>query len=168
MYAIRYANAGDAKTLGEILSRSWRAAYKGVVPGSVLESMTPESCAERLRKSFAEGWEGAALVFVEGEAAGLACVGACRDEDKGPSVGEVWGMYLLPEYWNRGIGSYCMRWALDELKARNYIKAVLWVLEENHNARGFYEKRGFRMDGTVKRVVLGKEMNECRYEIDIV
>jgi len=168
MYEIRYANAGDAKTLGEILSKSWHAAYKGIVPDSVLDEMTPEVCGERMRKSFYKGWDGAALIYADGKAAGLMCIGKCRDEDLDGSVGEVWGMYLLPEYWNKGIGSYFMDWALKELKAKEYKKAVLWVLEDNLNARRFYEKRGFRLDGTVKRTIIGEELNECRYKKDII
>ncbi len=164
MYEIRYANTGDAGTLGRILLRSWRAAYKGIVPGSVLNGMTPEKTGDRLRESFLQGFEGAALIFADGEAAGLMCFGGCRDEDMDGSVGEIWGMYLLPEYWKKGIGSYFMDWALGELKARRYEKAVLWVLSDNLNARRFYEKRGFRHDGTVKRVTIGRELEECRYE----
>lgn len=70
----------------------------------------------------------------------------------------------MPEYWNNGIGSELINWGLNELKKRNYDKVTLWVLEENINARKFYEKVGFKHDGTVKEITIGKKLNECRYE----
>jgi RimJ/RimL family protein N-acetyltransferase len=37
------------------------------------------------------------------------------------------------------------------------------VLEENINARKFYEKLGFEHDGTIKEISIGKPLNEYRY-----
>jgi len=50
-----------------------------------------------------------------------------------------------------------------ELKSRSFEKNSLWVLEENINARKFYEKLGFKHDGAVKKLNIGKELNEYRY-----
>lgn len=63
-----------------------------------------------------------------------------------------------------GIGTYFINWGLDVLKNKNYKKVTLWVLEKNLNARKFYEKLGFRHDGTVKEITLGTKLNEYRYE----
>ncbi|WP_278279587.1 hypothetical protein [Clostridium sp. DMHC 10] len=37
------------------------------------------------------------------------------------------------------------------------------MLEENLSARGFYEKVGFKFDGTVNEINIGKKLNEVRY-----
>ena len=95
------------------------------------------------------------------------CLGKCRDEDKDASYGEIWGIYLLPEDWNKGIGSYFINWGLNELKKRGYKRVTLWVLEENVNARRFYEKIGFKHEGTRKELDLGKKLTELRYEKEI-
>ncbi|EQB86230.1 hypothetical protein J2Z44_002418 [Clostridium punense] len=42
MFRIRYANIKDARTLGEIHSKSWKVAYKGIVPDEILKNITVE------------------------------------------------------------------------------------------------------------------------------
>ena len=43
MYIIRYADVEDAKVLGEIHSRSWKIAYKDIVPDSILDKISAEN-----------------------------------------------------------------------------------------------------------------------------
>jgi ribosomal protein S18 acetylase RimI-like enzyme len=168
MYKIRYADANDAKVLGEIHSKSWEVAYKDIVPDEILNRMTAEKRQKYFHKALTEYWEEDALIFKDNKAAGFICIGKCRDKDKDDTYGEIWGLYLLPEYWNKGIGTYFINWGLNELKRRNYKKATLWVLEENLNARKFYEKIGFEHDGTVEEITIGKKLKEYRYIKDIV
>ena len=164
MFKIRYADINDSKTLGEIHSKSWKSAYKGILSNEILENITVEKRQKYFEKALSDGWEEDAIIFNDDEAVGLICIGKCRDTDKPNTCGEIWGIYLLPEYWNNGIGSELINWGLNELKKRNYDKVTLWVLEENINERKFYEKVGFKHDGTVKEITIGKKLNECRYE----
>lgn len=168
MFRIRYANIGDAKTLGEIHSKSWKVAYKGIVPDEILKNITIEKRQAYFEKALTEEWEEDAIIFKDNDAVGLICIGKCRDVDKTHTCGEIWGIYLLPEYWNMGIGSELINWGINELKKRNYSKVILWVLEENTNARKFYEKVGFKHDGTVKEITIGKKLVEYRYEKSII
>lgn len=168
MFKIRYADICDAKVLGKIHSRSWKVAYKGIVPNEILENITIEKRQKYFEKALTKGWEEDAIVFIDNEAVGFICIGKCRDTDKTDTCGEIWGIYLLPEHWNMGIGSELINWGLNELGKRNYSEVTLWVLEENINARKFYEKNGFKHDGTVKEISIGKKMNEYRYEKTIV
>lgn len=163
MFTIRYANISDAKTLAEIHSRSWKVAYKGIVPDEVLENITVEKREKYFEKALINGWEEDAIIYKDNKAVGLICIGKSRDADKTDSCGEVWGIYLLPEYWNKGIGSELFNWGLNELKRKKYNEVTLWVLEKNINARKFYEKVGFKHDGTVKKIILGEKLNEYRY-----
>lgn len=164
MFKIRYADISDAKTLAEIHSKSWKVAYKGIVPNEILEKITAEKRQIYFEKALTEGWEEDAIIFKDNEAVGLICIGKCRDTDKPGAYGEIWGIYLLPEYWKMGIGSELINWGINELKKRNYNKVILWVLEENISARKFYEKIGFKHDGTVKEITIGKKLSEFRYE----
>ncbi|MBU3143840.1 MULTISPECIES: GNAT family N-acetyltransferase [Clostridium] len=163
MYKIHYANVDDARILGEIHSKSWKVAYKGIVPEDILNNMSSEKRQRYFEKALSEGWEEDAIIFKENIGVGLICIGKCRDEDKDNSYGEIWGIYLLPEYFNKGIGSKLIYWGLNELRNRNYKKITLWVLEENTPARKFYEKIGFNHDGTVKEITIGKKLKEYRY-----
>jgi len=90
-------------------------------------------------------------------------LGKCRDGDSDSSWGEIWGIYLLTYYWNQGIGTKLIKWGIEELKSREFKKIYLWVLEENINARRLYKKIGFHHDRIVKRLNIGKELNEYRY-----
>jgi len=164
MYIIRYADVEDAKVLGEIHSSSWKIAYKGIVPDSILDKISAENRCKYFEKALSEKFETDVLIYLDNKAVGLMAFGKCRDEDQDNTCGEIWGIYLLPEYWNRGIGAYLISWGLKELKNKNYEKVTLWVLEENLNARKFYEKMGFKHDGTIKEIVLGKKLNEYRYK----
>ncbi|MDD5017345.1 MAG: GNAT family N-acetyltransferase [Eubacteriales bacterium] len=163
MLTIRYADINDAKTLGGILAQSWRVAYQDIVPGEILDRFNAKYRQKCFEAQLIAGEEDYAVVLSDGQEAGFICIGACRDDDMDEECGEIWGMYLLPEYWRQGIGTALMRWGMDELKKRGYTKAVLWVLEENTGARRFYEKCGFACDGTAKSIEIGKKLIECRY-----
>lgn len=163
MLTIRYSVLDDAQALGEIHSLSWRAAYKGIVSDEVLKDFSPEARAERFKYHFAHSERKNAIAFCDGEAAGFITIGKCRDADCGDDCGEVWSLYLKPEFWKRGIGSSLLRWGTNELKKKGFNKIVLWVLEDNINARRFYEKYGFVFDGTRKEIEIGKKYIELRY-----
>ncbi len=163
MIEIRYAEVGDAKALGEIHSLSWREAYKGIVPDGVLEAFTPEKRAISFEWFLSVNTSFTAVALYRGEAAGWACFEKSRDKDAPSSRGEIWGIYLKPEFWRKGIGSALMLWALEELKKLGYTSASLWVLEDNARARAFYEKCGFRPDSAKKTIELGRTLTEVRY-----
>jgi RimJ/RimL family protein N-acetyltransferase len=163
MYKIRYANTNDAKALGEIHSKSWYHAYKGIVPDKILENLSSQKMQKRFEGAINKSEENA-IIFKNNKPVGFIYIGKCRDEDKPNTCGEVWGIYLHPDYWNMGIGTKLINWGLNELKNRNFNQITLWVLEENTNARKFYEKIGFKHDGTAKEIILGKKLTEIRYE----
>lgn len=160
---IRYANINDSKILGHIHSESWKIAYKTIIPDIVLDNMTIEKREKYFYKALFEKLEEDILIFKENNPAGFMTLGKCRDEDLDCSWGEIWGIYLLPSYWKQGIGTELIKWGINELKNRKFKRVSLWVLKENVNARRFYEKVGFHHDGTVKKLNIGKELNECRY-----
>lgn len=163
MYNIRYATVNDTKILGEIHSKSWKSTYKGIVPDEILDNITSSKREKYFKKALSEKWEEDAIIFKDGIPVGLICIGKCRDDDKQECSGEIWGIYLLPEYWSIGIGSELFQWGIKELKRRGYKEITLWVLEENLRARKFYEKFDFYHDGTVKEIKIGKLLKEYRY-----
>jgi GNAT superfamily N-acetyltransferase len=55
---------------------------------------------------------------------------------------ELHALYVLPERQGRGLG--------DRLLAAAGPVGVLWVLEGNARGRRFYERRGWRPDGTAR------------------
>jgi ribosomal protein S18 acetylase RimI-like enzyme len=163
MYQIRYASVADAEILGMVHARSWQAAYAGIVPNEFLAGMNPLARQEHFAQALSEGREHDAIIFADDKPVGLTTIGKCRDQDKDDTFGEIWGIYLLPEFWNQGIGTVLLRWGLHELYLQGYRQASLWVLKDNIRARKFYEKNGFAWDGSEKEIFLGKLLIECRY-----
>jgi len=53
-------------------------------------------------------------------------------------------------------------------KLIDYKKVAVWVLKDNHKAIRFYERYGFRSDGTSMEIMLGTPNAELRmiYERD--
>ena len=83
---------------------------------------------------------------------GFSCYGT---DDSG--AGEVFAIYLLKEAQGLGLGRKLMDATLSRLDRRSPV--MLWVLENNDPAIGFYEHYGFRMDGAQKGAPFG---TECR------
>jgi putative acetyltransferase len=82
------------------------------------------------------------VAFDDDEAVGVVSVGH----------GVLQTLYVMPEFWSRGIGSTLHDLALDRLREVNVREALLWTLTENHRARAFYEKRGWRPTGRTRAV----------------
>lgn len=53
-------------------------------------------------------------------------------------------------YIGKQVGSKLMKHALSMLRKDGYTSATLWVLDTNKNARAFYEKRGWIVEGKTK------------------
>jgi ribosomal protein S18 acetylase RimI-like enzyme len=88
----------------------------------------------------------------------------CRDTDLDNSkTGEIWGIYILPEYWRRGFGRHLCEQGQKLLASRKFETATLWVLEANEQARRFYEAMGFSPDGTTKQLPRGIPLTTIRY-----
>jgi GNAT superfamily N-acetyltransferase len=70
------------------------------------------------------------------------------------SVGDVFlrTLYVVPSHWRSGVGTELHDFALDRLRARGTPTAKLWTLEENWDARRFYEKRGWTLNGETRVV----------------
>ena len=78
--------------------------------------------------------------------------------------GEIISIYLLPEYVGKGYGRALMDRAVEELKQAGYRRLLLWVLEENHRARRFYETYGFTLsEEKLTQNIGGKELSEVMY-----
>lgn len=105
-------------------------------------------------------WPDNLLVAKENDkVVGFVGYGACGDELL-PETGEVFAIYILKEYYDQKVGYKLMSAAIEKLS--EYRKIAVWVLEGNQRAIKFYEKCGFRFDGTGKQIKLGTANTEIR------
>ena len=161
---IRRATVSDAPALARVHVDSWQVAYRGIVPDSHLERFTYQRREDAFRQAIAANLEETYLIQDGDHAVGILTIGASRDADLDVNItGEIWGIYITPEYWRRGIGTLLVREAERILGSRGCRDVVLWVLADNLDARRFYEKMGYSADGTCKVVELGKPLNAVRY-----
>ena len=135
--------------------KSWHETYTGLVHPSYMERVTPELCLDRSRR-----YPQNMLVAKDGDKViGFVGYGAYR-EDTLPDHGEIFSIYVLAEYQGQKVGYSLMNAAFEKLAA--YKKIAVWVLKGNDRAIKFYERYGFRFDGTEKEVKLGTPNTELR------
>ena len=77
------------------------------------------------------------------------------------------GLYVVPELWGRGVGAELHDHVLDRLRERGSPQCHLWVLEENHRARRFYERRGWHQNGTTRVVPFPPNPTDVGYTIEL-
>lgn len=145
---VRDAGVGDAAAIAGVNTRSWQAAYRGLMPDSYLDALSVEEDTARWQCAVAQSaLRARAILVVEdgaGEVVGYAVTGADVDE---ASQGLLFLMYVAPQNWSTGAGRALMDACVDRLWAAGFTRAVLWVLEANARARGFYERQGWAADG---------------------
>jgi ribosomal protein S18 acetylase RimI-like enzyme len=160
---IRPAVAEDSALLAGIHVDSWRAAYHEFVPAATLQRFDYPMREKAFRKALATGAEETYVASVGRDSVAILTIGAARDADLPNSTGEIWGIYITPGYWRRGIGTRLVAEAERMLMSRGCRRAVLWVLEGNQQARQFYEAMGFTADGASKQIDWGTPLKAVRY-----
>jgi GNAT superfamily N-acetyltransferase len=143
---VRAATTDDALAIETIRVRGWRTAYRHVFPARELDGLVVDE--SRWRDRLASPPPGWTTLVAErgGHVVGFASVGPSRDE---AGVGELYAIYVDPDSWSTGAAPVLLERAEAELR-REYMRATLWVLEDNPRARSFYERAGWRTDGARK------------------
>jgi GNAT superfamily N-acetyltransferase len=140
--SIRRAEPADAEALAHLHLDVWDDAYTGLMPQGILDDRRAkvderiarwvDILAQPERPWVAEGPDGVI---------GFASSGPARDNDIDDLL-ELYSLYVRASHYGTGVG-----FALFE-KVVGDRAAYLWVLANNERAIGFYERQGFRLDGT--------------------
>ena len=88
--------------------RSWHTAYPGLVNREYLDRLTLEKCEEIAFKRP----ENILVAKSNGQVIGFIGYGESKDST---NAGEIFTLYVLPEYCGKGIGSKLMESGLDLL-----------------------------------------------------
>lgn len=157
---IRWATSNDAEELADVHVTTWQRAYEGIFPERFLAGLDRKRRARWWRQFIADGAR-VHVVDAKGRVVGFCHAGASDDE----GWGEVYSIYVLPEYWGDGHGRELLAAGEETLSSEGHDRALLWVLEDNERARRFYERQGwalgkpFRVEG-----IGGVQVTEVRYE----
>ena len=136
----RPAEVADAFGIAAIHDASWRQAYTGLIPHKSLDTMI----RRRDPKWWARAIRNSTRVLVmesDSQLVGYATIGPNRVSALSQE-GEVYELYLLPEYQGVGIGKNLFLAAREQLVRLGFKGCVVWVLEENDPAMQFYRNAG--------------------------
>lgn len=159
---IHYITESDDRfAISKVYEESWKYAYKGIVPQDYLDSIPEGQWASHIEQADRKN-----LVIVQdGTIMGTSGFGKSRMAEMN-GFGEIISFYLLPQYMGKGYGRLLLQAVVSELKKMGFDKVFLWVLEENQNARHFYEKCGFVQTGRCMwSDIGGKELKEVQLEL---
>jgi ribosomal protein S18 acetylase RimI-like enzyme len=140
--AIRPARPGDARSIARLDVETWQAAYAGILTTPYLVGLS----TDRRERGWAEVIRRAPrdvriAVDSDGVVRGFGSCGACRDEPN--FTGEVYTLYVAPDWQNQGIGRRLLLALFTRLVDQGHRSAVVWVLRDNP-ARFFYQRLGGR------------------------
>jgi len=144
---VRPAVENEGWAIGELRSRAWRAAYRGIVPDGVLDALPLD---EERWQAIARGEAGEErlwVAFAGGKIVGYCHTGPSRDADAPAGTDEVYALYVEPDLIGFGVGNSLFDRAVADLSERGSRSVTLWVLESAARARRFYEIAGFAADG---------------------
>jgi ribosomal protein S18 acetylase RimI-like enzyme len=156
--AIRAARPGDARQIARLDVETWRSTYAGILTTPFLVGLST-----RRREV---GWAGViereprdvcVAVDADGDILGFGSCGRNRDHKE--FAGEVFTLYVAPDWQNQGVGRRLLIALFGRLVAQGCRSAIIWVLHENP-ARFFYQRLGGR-DVRHRNFVVGGQRIEA-------
>jgi ribosomal protein S18 acetylase RimI-like enzyme len=166
---VRKATLTDAPSIAVVHVVSERAAYRGLLPDAILDSLSEREQEIAWRARLETGHSTTLVGGKEADVWGWINFGESRDPDAAPRTGEIRAMYVTPDKWRRGVGTALWEEATRSFPQAEYGDVTLWVYARNQLARRFYEKIGFRLEGDVEKNVDrgGKSFSAVRYRCTI-
>jgi ribosomal protein S18 acetylase RimI-like enzyme len=152
-YRMAIAQPSDIPSLQEAAGVSWRATYAGIftpefIDRFLAQAYSTESLERALhnpRTQFVVAKQGAAGSGEESE----TVIGFCQAgppshaEHAPPQGGELYRLYVRPEWQRRGIGSRLLLGAEAWLAVQGYVRYGVYVHARNEQGKAFYWQMGF-------------------------
>lgn len=142
------ATDNDISILAVLHLEGWHSAYAGAVDQGFLDSLSAHEREVGWEKWLVNPDINAAIAYIDDYPIGFIAYGKIESMPPGQSTirpqytSEVLALYILPDYWKRGVGKALMSYACDQLNQARHSGMCLWVLDKNKNGCTFYEKLG--------------------------
>lgn len=140
MYSIREAVYADAEVIANIHVVSWKHIYTDLVDEEDLSNATSDNrkifwqTILKMRKK--KQWT---FVLLDKETVVGFISGGPERTKRFDYDGEIYNIYLLPEYQRKGLGGMLLKAFTEEVKKHGYTSLLVWVLTQNPASR-FYER----------------------------
>lgn len=139
---IRPAEPDDAVAIAEVHRASWQHSYAGILPYKTLRAMIERRNGHWWQRAI-RGSTSILVLDVGGVIAGYATLGLNRARSL-PQEGEIYELYLLPEFQGVGLGKRLFGETRRLLESLGCKGTVVWCLEDNDQALAFYRACGGR------------------------
>ena len=164
MVVIRAARPDDAGPIADVHIATWRAAYAGMIPNSVLLGLSSASERKYWRHAIAARSSDCAVCVAageDGEILGYGSAGPARQNGL-PFAGEIYTLYVAPDHQGKGLGRGLLHAMFGQLRRQAYGAAMLWVLAANP-ARFFYSAMGGTLTAERNERHFGVSLDELAY-----
>jgi ribosomal protein S18 acetylase RimI-like enzyme len=142
---IRMAEPSDAAQVAGVHDSAWMEAYRGIIPGQELNKMVQRRGPRWWQNAIDRGSRILVLDFGD-RLGGYASFGRNRAASL-PYRGEIFEIYLEPEFQGLGFGRRLFTAARQELTRHGMGSTLVWSLADNERAIRFYERLGGLMIG---------------------
>lgn len=161
IFSINTAAYPDSPDLAHLHVEGWRAAYGGLADQDYLDALDHAEKEAAWRNILMKNESTTLIARVDGgNPAGFVSFGRLRTPPPGSSPirplysAEIYALYVLPEYWRKGLGRQLLAQAAAGLKDMKHDSLCLWVLDGNKRAIEFYKAMGGQRIGK-KQVEIG-------------
>ena len=139
---IRRAKASDAAAIAATHDEAWRATYQGIIPGAELDKLISRRGTGWWDSAIHKGSRITVMQFGD-TVAGYANYGRNRAKSLFYD-GEVYEIYLRPEYQGLGFGRRLFSAARKDMQQSGLRSLVVWALSDNEPSIEFYRALGGR------------------------
>ena len=170
MIRIRRATKSDAAEIGRVHVETWQSTYAGLLPDAMLAGMSDVRQSAYWSRVLADRHESRGVFVADDEDMGVVGFGSCGPVREIPEgldgtetrVGEVFTLYVEPDFQDRGLGRRLLDAMFRQLHADGFDTAILWMLADNPT-RFFYEGLGGAVVGRRVDRMSSTEVEEVAY-----
>lgn len=164
MITFRSANPSDEAAIARLHAQSWQKHYRGIFSDDYLDREVVQERAAVWADRFANPQANRHIIVAEN--GDVLCGFACIEANEDPTFGSLLdNLHVSSEVQGQGIGVQLIQRAAQWAEsAEPNCGFYLWVLEDNHSARKFYEAMGAINQETVPHENPGGNTSMvCRY-----
>lgn len=164
-WKIRKKEYKDCISVVKIITKTWQQTYEGIMDEKYLNELSYNENERILnaQRSFKNETDQEFVLELDGIVIGFIRVGKSSYDDL-KSVGEIFALYLIEEYKNRGFGKKLFLKGVSYLKENGYENIIVGCIKENLSNQ-FYKHMGGKIIGERKYERAGKKFIENIYLI---